>query len=351
MLRHLFLVLTCVLVFKATNATAQQTFVTEPVQAASSITAHTPRGTFDLITAPVAVVIADADDFGSETHSETHSVRGSGFDLLPALPFDFTAHAASFNASSSGDLPTSETGDVRFNTNTGFELFPKKTMMVEPRLQVNGAADSADDEQRAAPDLGFRWKPAIRQSLLLLAVQHGYAMTQPKTREALKGKFLKDYFRSVRSLHGWADGGRFFTNYVAHPMQGALTGYIQVQNDPRGIRQKFGADKAYWASRAKAMAWSAVWSTQFEIGLVSQASIGNVGLKGKQTWVDIVITPTAGTGLIVLEDAIDRLTRPFIESRTDNKYIRIFSRMLLNPTRNFANLLRFEKPWKRDVKY
>ncbi|MCP9495963.1 MAG: hypothetical protein MSG64_16060 [Pyrinomonadaceae bacterium MAG19_C2-C3] len=345
MLRHLFSTLTCVLVLAATNATAQQTSVIEPVQSASSITAHTPRNTFDLIIAPVATVIADTDNLGGETHG----VRGSGFDLLPPLPFDFTTHAASLDDSSNDDLRVSEAGEVRFGIGKGFELFPKNLMMFAP--PVNDVADSVDDEERIASDTGFRWKPAIEQSLLFLAVQHGYAMTQPKTREALKGKFFKDYFRSVRSLHGWDDGGRFFTNYVAHTMQGALTGYIQVQNDPRGIRQKFGGDRGYWISRAKATVWSAVWSTQFEIGLISQASIGNVGLKGKQTWGDIVVTPAVGTGLIVLEDAIDRLTRPFIESRTNNKYIRIFSRMLLNPTRNFANLLRFEKPWKRDVRY
>ena len=338
MLRHLFLVLVCVLVFKTTNATAQQTFVTAPLKATSSIS---------LITVPVAPVTAGVDDSGSETHG----VRDSGFNLLPALPFDFTPHSASFNASASDGSSISKTEDVRFDIGTAFKLSPKNTMTFVPRLSIGGAANSADDKERTVPDLSFQWKPALEQSLMFLAVQHGYAMTQPKTRTALKGKFFKDYFRSVRSLHGWDDGGRFFTNYIAHPMQGALTGYIQVQNDPRGIRQKFGTDKAYWTSRAKAMAWSAVWSTQFEIGLVSQASIGNVGLKGKQTWVDIVITPTAGTGLIVLEDAIDRLTRPFIESRTNNKYVRIFSRMLLNPTRNFANLLRFEKPWKRDVSY
>ncbi len=49
----------------------------------------------------------------------------------------------------------------------------------------------------------FRWGDAVKQSMLFLSVQHGYAFTQPKTRRALRGPFLKDYFRSVRSLHGW----------------------------------------------------------------------------------------------------------------------------------------------------
>lgn len=194
----------------------------------------------------------------------------------------------------------------------------------------------------------FRWRPALEQSMRFLAVQHGYAFTQPKTRRDLRGPFFKDYIRSVRSLHGWADGGRFFTNYVAHPMEGSLYGFIQVQNDPKGSRLRF-RDAGYWRSRAKALAWSAAWSTQFEIGPVSQASIGNVGLHGKQTYVDIVVTPTVGLGLLVAEDAIDRHLIERIERTSDNKYVRIFSRMALNPTRSAANLLRFKKPWHRDA--
>lgn len=194
----------------------------------------------------------------------------------------------------------------------------------------------------------FRWRAAIGQSLMFLAIQHGYAITQPKTREALKGKFWKDYALSVRSLHGWDDGGRFFTNYIAHPMQGSFTGFIYVQNDPKGLKQQFGTSGVYWRSRLKAMAWSAAWSTQFEIGPVSQASIGNVGLKNKQTWGDIVVTPTIGTAILVTEDAIDRFVMQHIERRVDNFFVRIFARMLLSPTRTVANLFRFKTPWYRD---
>lgn len=195
---------------------------------------------------------------------------------------------------------------------------------------------------------GFRWRPAIAQSMMFLAIQHGYAFTQPKTRQALKGKFWKDYANSVKSLRGFDDGGRFFTNYIAHPMQGSFTGFIYVQNDPKGLKQQFGTSGKYWSSRLKAFAWSAAWSTQFEIGPVSQASIGNIGLKGKQTWGDIVVTPTVGTAMLVTEDAIDRFIIKRIERSTSNFYIRIFSRMFLSPTRTVANLFRFKEPWYRD---
>jgi hypothetical protein len=223
-------------------------------------------------------------------------------------------------------------------------------------LSLAATARSLDDTRNAvtpddAQDVkaeNFRWRSAIGQMLTFLAIQHGYAFTQPKTREALKGKFFKDYIESVKSLHGWDDGGRFFTNYIAHPMQGSFTGFIYVQNDPKALKQQFGMSGDYWRSRLKAMAWSAAWSTQFEIGPVSQASIGNVGLKGKQTWEDIVVTPTLGTAMLIAEDAIDRFLIKRIERRTDNFYVKIFSRSLLNPTRTVANLFRFKVPWYRD---
>ncbi len=207
--------------------------------------------------------------------------------------------------------------------------------------------DALDDTANKI-DESFRWRSAIKQSLMFLVVQHGYAFTQAKTRRELKGNFFGDYVKSVKSLHGWADGGRFFTNYIAHPMQGAFTGFIQVQNDPKGLKQRFGTSADYWRSRMKALAWSAAWSTQFEIGPISQASIGNVGLKGKQTYIDIVITPIGGTVMLISEDALDRFVMERIERRTDNFYVVIFSRMLLSPTRTIANLFRFKTPWYRD---
>lgn len=228
---------------------------------------------------------------------------------------------------------------------TFLESSPTSTPLIPHRRH-----DSANQEQKKpAGDQTFHWWKAIKESLLFLGVQHGYAMTQPKTRRDLKGPFFKDYFRSVKSLHGWDDGGRFFTNYVAHPMEGSLLGFIQIQNDPKGMNLSYENSNAYWRSRLKALAWSAVWSTQFEIGPVSQASIGNVGLHGKQTYVDLVVTPIGGFGLIVLEDFVDKHVIRMIERRNSrNFYIKVTSRTFLNPTRSVANLLRFKTPWYRE---
>jgi len=243
-----------------------------------------------------------------------------------------------------------------------------RTDMIIPRLSSEGLAGLSREiltkelgEAESAPQVtsngngGFHWASAFKQSLLFLGVQHGYAMTQAKTRRELRGPFIKDYFRSVGRLGGWADGGRFFTNYISHPMEGSITGFIQIQNDPRGIRQEFGKSRAYWKSRLKAMAWNAAYSTLFEIGPISQSSIGNVGLhttldgkKRKMAYVDLVVTPTLGTAWLIGEDILDRFVVRRLEVSTFRPLWRNTLRVILNPMRGAANMLRFKVPWYRD---
>lgn len=226
-----------------------------------------------------------------------------------------------------------------------FSMIPptKTAEQKDPREKIPPLAPAAQ-----APDATFQWSAAIKQSMVFLAVQHGYAFSQPKTRESIKGPFFRDYWRSLKALNGWGDGGKFFTNYIAHPMQGSFLGFIQVQNDPKGKSLEFSKSPAYIKSRLKALAWSAAWSTQFEIGPASQASIGNVGIYGKQTYVDLIITPTVGIALLVAEDALDKYLLRKIERMYPNRYLKFFIRMIFNPTRTMANLVRLETPWHRD---
>ena len=160
----------------------------------------------------------------------------------------------------------------------------------------------------------------------------------------------------MRNLKGWRDGDSVFVNYIAHPMQGSLTGRIFVNNSENAKKQRFGRSKDYWRSRARAFVWSAVWSTQFEIGPISEASLGNVGLRprgGRRStgYVDYVITPTVGTGWLVGEDAIDRyVLKGWAEKKANGRLTRRVKilRSFLTPTTSVANMLRWKSPWKRD---
>ena len=167
-------------------------------------------------------------------------------------------------------------------------------------------------EPRKAGELegkGFQWKPALLQAGLFAGIQHSFRIaTEPATRQNLGGPFWRDYLNSAKSLHGWEDGDPHMVNYVGHPMMGAVTGYIQVQNDPRGRTQVFGIrNREYWKSRLRATAFSAAYSIQFELGPISESSIGNVGIDGKgHGAVDLVLTPALGLAWQATEDALDR---------------------------------------------
>ena len=209
------------------------------------------------------------------------------------------------------------------------------------------------DDSAAVSAERFHWKPALIQSGMFLGIQHGVRLFQKRTNSELGGPFFTDWKHSVKNLRGWADGDIFFINYVAHPLQGAATGRIFVNNSDKSKKLEFGKSKDYWTSRMKTMAWSAVWSTQFEIGPISEASIGNVGIhddfgRSRMGWVDLVMTPTAGTGVLIGEDIIDKyVLKNWLERTTKSRTkIKVY-RTFLNPISSFVNLLGGKKPWTR----
>ncbi len=240
----------------------------------------------------------------------------------------------------------------------------------KPRFKVEAGTplDSDTDPFQPLPDhaldqdLGegqkwtsFDWNAAFKQSMIFLGIQHAFRLaTEAGTRAELKGPFFKDYFKTVRSLRGWNDGDPFLVNYIGHPMMGSVTGFIQIQNDPKGIAEEVSIKKSYWRSRLKAFGWSFAYSTQFELGLFGEAGVGNIGIrpygKSKHTmaYVDIVVTPVVGTGWLVGEDMIDRYLIQRLEISLRNRIVQIVIRGFLNPTRSFANLIRGKKPWHRD---
>jgi hypothetical protein len=233
------------------------------------------------------------------------------------------------------------------------QIPPQKPQFNETPLEAVKPAEVviAPTQTTDYPDENFQWKAAIRQSVLFLGIQHSVRFSQEKTIEELKGPFFGDYVKSLQGIQGWGDGDGPITNYLGHPAMGAVTGFIYIQNSPKAKRLELGRSKKYWNSRLKAMAWSAAYSTQFEIGLVSEATLGNVGKKrGTGGYVDFVVTPTLGTVGIVLEDAADSYLIRKIENITKSPSIIRTARIVFNPMRSFANLLRLKKPWHRDAR-
>ena len=85
------------------------------------------------------------------------------------------------------------------------------------------------------------------------------------------------------------------------------------------------------------------------MGPLSEASLGKIQSRHpQQGLVDHVITPAVGLGWMIAEDAIDRYVIERLEARFPNPYVRVFLRGALNPTRSFANVMRFATPWRRE---
>lgn len=241
------------------------------------------------------------------------------------------------------DLPALETGVAE-------DRLAGQESQRTNKTDFPGAKNSSPNKEK------FHWKPALIESGIFLGIQHVFRLTQTKTRRELGGPFFRDWGKSIKKLNGWNDSDNWFTNNIAHPLQGGLTGRIFVNNSDRARKQEFGKSKEYWNSRFKALVWSAAWSTQFELGPLSEASIGNVGLREKNgratmAWTDLIVTPVVGTGVLIGEDAIDKyVLKNWLEKKNNYRAttkIKIL-RSVLTPTTSFSNLLRGKPPWKRN---
>src|SRR5271165_2684533 len=135
--------------------------------------------------------------------------------------------------------------------------------------------------------------------------------------------------------------------YVGNSIQGSIFGYILRQNDPKYRDVQWGDGRDYFMSLLRSMAFSAVWHTQWKIGVASEDSIGNVMLHASPGFITLVDTPTLGTVDMLAEDAADRYVIMGLENRTANSTLIILTRCFLNPGRSFANLMAFKVPWDR----
>jgi len=193
--------------------------------------------------------------------------------------------------------------------------------------------------------------PLFGASLRYLAVMHPFRfVTEAGTRDALKHQpFWGGYFDALGAMHGWSDGDGYYENYLGHPIQGAVSAYIWIHNDPRYRDVEFGKDPRYWKSRLRAAAFAWAFSEQFEIGLISEASIGQIQRYCcAYGFVDHVITPNGGMVWLIGEDAVDKYVVRRIEDRTHNLGIRIAARIAMNPLQSFANFMNLQYPWHRE---
>ncbi|HTF68884.1 MAG TPA: hypothetical protein VK638_40015 [Edaphobacter sp.] len=225
--------------------------------------------------------------------------------------------------------------------------------------------------RRPVPQSGkFNLKAAFWQSFSENLFYHAWRVsTDPGMRWNLAHKpFFHDWFASYKgyNMHRWGDGDDFIVNLVGHPLEGAVFGRTFLQNSPNS-QVPIGKNSRYWTSRLKATAWAAAWSTQLEIGPISETSFGNQGgvtyvpgcgnyssclnnpkfhkpPTNNTGWSDFVMTPLLGTAWIMAEDTIDK----YIVTPVAVNHRIIGGRALraaLEPSRSFAAIFAGKFPW------
>jgi len=222
------------------------------------------------------------------------------------------------------------------------------TRLVESSSLPNSAAFFAVAPAPQRPT-GVDWKKLLATSFTFLTAEHTFRVaTEPSTRIAHHQPWVPGYADALANLHGWGDGDAFLINYVGHPMQGAVSGYLWTLNDTRYRNVEFGRNPDYWKSRIRAGAFAWAYSEQMEIGPISEATIGNVqAFFPQQGFVDHVVTPAIGLGWMIAEDALDKYLVRLVERKTKNRYLRIVVRGAANPSRSLANAMSGQWPWAR----
>ena len=219
--------------------------------------------------------------------------------------------------------------------------------------------DCPTDETRA-PECRMHWGPMVIESLLFNAFENaGNLYTGYWYRyETTTGKWWDRYVACVREWrwNRWADNNPVLDDYVGHPMMGAITNSIWIQNDPQGMTLEFQNDRDYWHSRLRALAWSTFYSFAWKLGPLGEASIGHNGdhffydkgvLTNETGWVELVTTPVGGFGWTIAEDYLDKHLVTKLEAKSHNPILLTMD-SFLTPARGFANILRFRPPWYRD---
>jgi hypothetical protein len=222
----------------------------------------------------------------------------------------------------------------------------------------------------------FHWGRALFESFTLFSIEQAYVVHDDwkwvAGIDSEKGvpfnHYWSDYKHSLSTwLHsGWNDGDPNLYGYLGHPVQGLASSYIYLQNDPKSEKLEFSRTKAYWRSRLMATLWNAAYSTQWNIGPLSEPTIEKYGTLDRGAWnqdgtwpcktkhcytgmgqIDLVMTPLGGLGWLVGEDFLDKKITKRVESTTRNRFLIDFVRCGVDPVRVGTNLLHGKRPWYR----
>lgn len=211
-----------------------------------------------------------------------------------------------------------------------------------------------------APECRVHWKQLLISSTLFLTWQNtanlysGYWYRYETTH----GDWIARYAASVTGYKYsvWSDGNPWLDDYIGHPLMGAITNALWIQNDPKGMTLAFSNSRPYWRSRLRAFEFTTIYSTQWKLGPIGESGIGHMGdhlaadagrIRNETGFVSLVTTPVGGTLWTVTEDVLDEKLITHLEGVSRNPFL-LVTYQFLNPARATGNLLRFRPPWYRD---
>lgn len=176
-----------------------------------------------------------------------------------------------------------------------------------------------------------------------------------------------DWFdRWINSAAGWRwnvwnDANPILDDYVGHPLMGAITADLWIQNDPKSMTVEPSTTWPYWRRLVRAGAYSAAYSFEWKLGPTGEAGFGHNGdhyyydnsynngkeLTNETGWVTLVTTPVGGVLWTMGEDQLDKHVVAPAEGGGRNPF-GLLALSFLEPAHATANILRFRPPWYRD---
>ena len=178
--------------------------------------------------------------------------------------------------------------------------------------------------------------------------------------ETTHGNWWDRYIDSAAgwSWNRWNDFNPFLDDYVGHPMMGAITDALWIQNDPKSMTVEQSNRWRYWRRMLRAGAFSTAYSFEWKLGPTGEAAIGHNGdhlipdasgqhYSNETGWVELVTTPVGGALWTMGEDALDKHLVAPAESPGRSPFT-LLGLSFLEPAHATANILRFRTPWYRD---
>src|ERR1035438_9100945 len=222
----------------------------------------------------------------------------------------------------------------------------------EPALGRVSLEESPFQESKAR-ECGVHWRQLILSAAVFNAFQNtGNLYTSYWYRwETTHGKWWDRYVNSVEAWrwNRWKDDNPFLDDYVGHPMMGAITNNIWIQNDPKGMTLEQSNTRQYWRRMFRAFLFSTFYSFEWKLGPAGEAGIGHSGdhfygdpgvnSTNETGWVELVTTPVGGMLWTLAEDALDKHVIRRLENKSRNPFA-LLGMMFLNPARSTANIFR-----------